>query len=68
MDVVARDDGVVGAAVEEQTGVDAVVHVVVRHPDVVAALGRDDAVITFRLAEKPRVCQHHNDTTMTGTD
>lgn len=49
MDVVAGDDGMVGTAVEEQTGVQALVHVVVRDPHMVAALGRDDAVITCEL-------------------
>lgn len=48
MDVVAGDDGMVGAAMEEQARVNAVAYMVVPDPNVVAALGRDDAVITFQ--------------------
>ena len=47
MDVVAGHDGMIGAAVEEETRVYAMAHVVVYHPHVVAPLGCDDTVVAL---------------------
>jgi len=51
MDVVAGHDGMIGAAVEEQAGVYAMANVVIYHPDVVAPLGCNDAVVAFTSKE-----------------
>lgn len=45
MNVVAGDDGVVGAAMQEQSGVDPVADVVVDDLHVVTPLGCDDAMV-----------------------
>lgn len=45
MHVIASHDGVVGATVQEKAGVESVIHVVVGDVDMIAAFGRDDAVV-----------------------